>query len=67
MKTWQVRNWLSIECCGHDGVVEVETDAAGNMVHDGDRVRCVRHGNTGRVWEREGHMVVRWDDEEEDA
>lgn len=64
MKTWQVRDWLSCECCGFDGVIEVETDCEDGEVCDGDRVRCTLHGCYGVVYESCGHMLIRWDDEE---
>ena len=62
MKTWQIRDWLSTECCAIDGAVQVETDYTGDLVCDGDQARCVRCGIMGTVAEREGHMTIHWDE-----
>ena len=61
MKTWQVRDWLSLECCGIDGAVEVETDCDEEYVCDGDRARCTKHGCAGTVMEYCGGMRIEWD------
>ena len=64
MKAWQVRDWLSTECCGTDGRVEVETDAENGEVCDGDRARCAKHGCFGTVQESCGWWGIEWDDEQ---
>ena len=67
MKTWQVRDWLSLACCGIDGAVQVLTDCEDDMVQDGDRARCTKHGLTGTVKEYCGGMEIEWDEDNETA
>lgn len=61
LKTWKVRDWLSTECCGEDGAIEVLTECDGEDVEDGDRIRCTRHGIEGTVLEYCGGWDVEWD------
>lgn len=60
MKKWKIIDWLSSECCGVEGAIQVETDMDDNSVCDGDRARCVKHDVTGTVIEKSGNMVIEW-------
>jgi hypothetical protein len=67
METWQKRDWLSCECCGINGAVEVFTAGWEDTVCDGDKARCVEHGITGHVYEYCGGFYILWDEDNEES
>jgi hypothetical protein len=67
MKTWKKRNWLSCECCGINGALEVLTDASDDTVCDGEAARCINHSITGVVKEYCGGYIIEWDEDDQES